>query len=272
VVQILIPIDAKPHSQLSVDLAVTLFKLSGARITLLHVVADPDTAMLLADKTGQVESRYSQTSKEEVTDLLESVSKPLSNHGADVSVRIEQGHPTTILRSIMESEQFAVTIAAPGQHTARERMLTGSVSAALTRTDFEGALVVARKTSSRDSAQPVVFALDGSAESIAALLLFAPIIHDRLPLALITSHSEKNLLGDAIETLDRSKRTYHSIKSDEKPETSVPKYLAQNQVSLLVLARTRDDVLHRPLTGPLSERLFLQAPCSAALYCSRSKL
>lgn len=264
---------------------------------MLHVVEDPDPAMLLADKTGRMEETYKRTADQATLDLLRKVSELFTAAGATVAVRIEHGAPAQAIKAVAEAGPIPVIVTAPGQHQPKEKMLSGSITLQLLHFNYQGMLILARKPKQEEAPSPVVFCLDGSSESLDAVKLLVPLISGKVPILLLSSlvgydntannssaffaddrasvpaqPSSSPQLEKILPWLDSIGRSCDSITTDKSFDHWLADYLKENSVNLLVFCRTRDDFLHRPLYGSQAERLFVESPCSTALYCSHSPI
>lgn len=292
---ILIPLDGKPHSQRSVDLALELFELSGKSVLLFHVVEAAEPQVLLEDVTGKLEETYAITSKEAAQELLSKVSEPLLAAGANVIIQIAEGLPAAEIKSVVLKEQVPVIVAAPGKHSAQEMLLKGSITASLLNFQYEGTVMLARKEPPKESPGPIAFLLNGSQESSMAVKALVPLLSKSLPLLLVASEkvcgapepheillsrnakqSEQhehpaNKTSDALRSITTWLSSMNRAHRTELAGTTFSDWLSvqEEQISLLVLARSRKDVVHRPIAGSEAERIFLTASCPTALYCSK---
>ncbi len=275
---ILIALDAEPHSQLCLDLVLSLFALSGLRLTLLHVIAPPDPALLLADRTGRLEQAYPQASRQITGRLLDQVTGSLRDAGAETSVQVVEGDPAARILSIVESQGVKAIVIAPGSHTPQEKMLHDTMTSRLLRHDLQAALILARRGAGGDKPPPVVMAVDGSPASSEALRLFAGLLAPAVPVVLLScppgadQAAVERPLEEAAALLAGLGRKSRSVTSKEPLAAWVSGQMEKQPPGLLVLSRTVGEFLHRPLTGSPTEKLFLAGPCSTALYCARAKL
>jgi len=290
----LLPLDARPHSQRSLDLLVRMFSLTGQRVLLLHVLEEPDPSLLLSDTTGSLEKTYALASEASARDLLEMLSKTLSEAGAEVVIRVENGLPAGVIKSLVSAEQADMVVTSPGQHSPQDRMLSGTISSQLLRLDQPVTLVLARPIQPVESKAPAVFVLDGTEESVAALNRLAPAMNSSVPLVLLAStagyrveHAQTYLpppegasqqapaqsrLETASRWLKEIELTHSCILTDKTIDEWLSDSTAMSAPGLITLARSRKDIIHRPLTGAHVEHLFLNAVSSSALYCASSGL
>lgn len=294
---ILIPLDGKPHSQLSVNLALGLLELSDKRVILLHVIEKPDPAELLKDVTGQLETMYTLASEEAAEHLLSIVAQPLLKAGARTVIRVEEGVPAQTIASVALAEQAGLIIAAPGHHKPQDLLINGSITLKLLQSKFHGTLILARTVSVKEDKGKVVFVVDGTAEVEQAINNLLPLLPNTMPLVLVASDEGYKIPSDAIKFLNDSRmeggwpRQEHKSASDALESASkqledanrcyeklvlkstfdkwIASYPQRHHVTLIVFARSRHDVLHRSIGGSHIEKLFLKARCSAALHCTK---
>jgi nucleotide-binding universal stress UspA family protein len=295
---ILIPLDGKPHSQRSVDLACRLFDLSGRIIVLVHVIEAADPAMLLEDTTGVMEETYAVASRSAAEKLLDTVAQPLRSAGANVILEVLAGQPAAEIKSAVLRKQVAVILAAPGRHAARDILFKGSLSAHLLEFDFTGTIVLARSLPEDKAGEKVVFVLDGSEEASHALKALVPFLAPSVPLLAVASDigypppareqvlsraggkneqstgsqmTASQALQSASEWLTGRQRAHETRMLETTFQEWLDSESGTGDIALLALARRRADVLHRPLGGSAAEHIFLTAPCSTSLYCSKIK-
>lgn len=296
---ILIPLDGKPHSQRSVDLACRLFDLSGRSVVLLHVIEAADPAMLLEDTTGVMEETFAVASRSAAEELLEAVAQPLKRAGANVIPEVLIGQPAAEIKSAALQKQVSVIVAAPGRHAPRDMLFKGPLSARLLEFDFSGTVVLARSLPEGKAGEKVVFVLDGSEESLGALKALVPFLSPDVPLLAVASHAGYlpparqqvlfrasaakeqprgsqmpawQALQSASEWLAGGRRAHETLMLETTVEEWLDLKTPTGDIALLALARRRADVLHRPLGGSEVEHIFLTSPCSTSLYCSKIKL
>ncbi|MBI4534128.1 MAG: universal stress protein [Candidatus Melainabacteria bacterium] len=294
---ILIPLDGKPHSQLSVNLALRLLDLSNKRVILLHVTEKPDPAELLKDPTGQLEKVYSLASYEASEHLLSVIAQPLSQAGAKPVIKVEEGIPAQTIASVALSEQVGCIIAAPGHHKPQDLLLNGSITLKLLQCNFPGIFILARPLSFKKDKGKVVFVVDGTAEVEQAIKSLLPHLPATMPLVLVASdegykmpllankflhdsrieggwprqeHKNARLaLESASQQLEEAQRPYEKLLVKTTFDSWIGSYIQKHPVELLAFARSRHDVLHRSIGGSHIEKLFLKTTCSTALHCTK---
>lgn len=292
---ILLPFDGKPHSQRAVDLAIKLFNLSSSTVTLLHVVDEPSSEMLMRDKTGRIEETYPEVAAQESQVLLEFLGKKFENAGAKVELRIQKGKAGAEIKALAETNKIQAIVTTPGSHSAKDLMLESNVTNQLLQVEYEVLLVLARdnKNGSSESQSTCAFLMDGSDQSIKCLQLLTPLVKGKMQILLVTSklgwgaadstsifrfdnpavkstdeRSAEEVFKAASAVLDEMGVQYEEVSFDEDFESCIGILQKGYNLGLLVATRSKDDVLHRPLKGAASERVFVSAPCSSALYCA----
>lgn len=242
--KILIPIDSRPHSQQSIDLVIRLLDLSKCQINLLSI---------------------SETAHEK---LLSHISKALVDAGAKVTISVQKGEPGAIIRAEAERTKADMVVTAPGKHSPRDIMLHGTITSQLLNFDWQGILVLARsRTHSGKKPGNVIFFLNGSSASAKDYLespqFLAPIILPGVKLwAVTTDHLTKN-------TFRKSRKEFQMVHSDKPMEEWLSAFSKENPVDLIVLTRTRKDLLNRPLIKSPTDKMFLRSHCSSALFTHR---
>lgn len=294
---ILFPFDGKPHSQRAVDLAIKFFNLSKSTVTLLHVVEPLPSDLMMSDKTGTIEETYPGSAEMEAQVLLEFLSKQFEKAGAVVQVRIQHGKPGSEIKAVAETAQIPAIVTTPGKHSPKSLMLESTVTSQLLQVEYEVLLILAREVKSElldDNSKPTcAFLLDGSEDSTKCLELLAPLVSGKMHILLVASPCAwlnpvsgsmflrdnpaiaalatkpvEEIMKEASTVLHSRGITFEKMIIEECFEESVAVIEKHRSLGLLVATRSKDDVLHRPLKGAASERLFTNAPCNSALYCA----
>ncbi len=294
---ILLPFDGKPHSQRAVDLAIKFFNLSKCTVTLLHVVDVPSGDLVMSDKTGRIEETYPEMAAAESQVLLEFLGKKFEQAGAKVEIRIQHGSPGSEIKALAEINQMPAIVTTPGKHSPKDMMLDSTITSQLLQVEYEVLLILARNVKSdqvADDAKPTcAFLVDGSAESTKCLKLLAPLVAGKMDILLASSKlgwmhaasgnifqmnnpaieanptkSSEDILKEAAAVLETLAIKHEELIVEESFEDSITVIEKHRSLGLLVAVRSREDVIHRPLKGAPSERLFTSAPCNSALYCA----
>lgn len=286
-----IPIDGRPHSQRAIDLALSVFDVNGHDVRLVHAIEEASGKLLLSDRTGSLESRLSEASLDCSDTLLARLAEPLVDAGGRVGIHIAPGSPQSVIKGLMTTLPGPVVIAAPERHSPQELLFGASVTAGLADFDCDFTLVAARKQAGADG-EIVVAATGCSEDELAISRLIGTLSRKRTvvltyqpaagasfdphgdqpgapPASRLTEAKEAALL-ESLAALFRQQEFSVRVRRTEGPFSSFwQDYSARTPVDLMALTRTRADVLHRPIGGAESERLFASLVCSSALSCTR---
>jgi hypothetical protein len=287
---LLIALDGKPHSQQMVDLVQQTIDLVDKQILLLHVLEEDEAEEDQPEKARQ-ESRKLAT--KEVEKLLQLLAEPLIKAGAEVSTQAEYGPVSALVKATAEAKKANVIVCAPGKHTPQELLLKGSLTRDLMRFTWEGTLISARKKLPKQG--QIVFLLDGTQESYDSLKINLPLLNRKFPLLLLASRigfeapvsrtwsslsssspgssngDTESTLIEAGKILSAQERLYETSVIDTSFETWMADSKDKQEPALLFITRTLADTTHQAITNSPSEAMFLNAPCSTALTCFKSR-
>jgi nucleotide-binding universal stress UspA family protein len=288
---ILLPVDGRPHSQRSIELALQILELKNAFVTLLYAVQDAPPDMLLRDRSGLLEERYIKAEEDSALVLLKNLVPTIQKAGPNVQTLMEHGKPIPVIKSMAEKLNDPVIIVAPGNHSAKEKLLDTSVTRSLMNQSISQTLIAARAVNSKRQAPYVVFLADGSDECISAARTIVPLLRPDTNIMIVASHkgywsterpagfghpvndgrylSAQVSLGSVAEAIREAGRKYEQLIIDDTFDDWLQATMKDRNIALVVFTRTRADIIHRPIGGAHVESLFLDVPFSAALHCSQ---
>ncbi|HEY7909539.1 MAG TPA: universal stress protein [Thermomicrobiales bacterium] len=170
---ILVPLDGSPLAATAVPYAVTLARVSEARVTLLAVVASPPEHAGLPSAAAQEGDERHIT---ESTAYLESVAAAMRAHGLTVTTVVRHGNPASEILAASEDAGCSLIVMSTHGRTGLERIRMGSVAQHVLRHAIIPTLVVRRgddaPTEGAATIAAITVTLDGS-----------PLAEEALPVA-----------------------------------------------------------------------------------------
>jgi nucleotide-binding universal stress UspA family protein len=170
---ILVPLDGSPLAATAVPYAVTLARVSEARVTLLAVVASPPEHAGLPSAAAQEGDERHIT---ESTAYLESVAAAMRAHGLTVTTVVRHGNPANEILAASEDAGCSLIVMSTHGRTGLERIRMGSVAQHVLRHAIIPTLVVRRgddaPTEGAATIAAITVTLDGS-----------PLAEEALPVA-----------------------------------------------------------------------------------------
>jgi hypothetical protein len=287
--EILLPVDGRPHSQRSIELVLKVLNVNDVFVTLVHAVEQAPPGMLLQDRSGKLEATYLEAEEDTALVLLKYLVESLDKANAKVQTIVEHGKAISIIVSTAEKLIEPIILVAPGAHSAKEKLLDTSVTRALLKRSARQTIVAARRITHSTGAPYVVLVADGSDECVAAAKTIVPLLSPRMNLIILASRkgydntvspigfgqftnggrylSAEVSLGTMAETLRAMGRKYEHVIAEVTFDQWLADEMSSREIALVVLSRTRADMIHRPIGGAHVESLFLNLPLSTALYC-----
>jgi nucleotide-binding universal stress UspA family protein len=285
----LIPVDAQPHSQRSIELAQKIFAIAGHEVTLLHVIPPPEPSELLSDTTGTMEETYMEEAAARTQTLLEGIAKPLEQAGAKVNIEILPGFPAATIKTIQAAESVPITILSPAQHTAAELMVEGSMTQQLLRFDYTGTLVRSRELTKEAKELSAVFLFDKN-EDLRTIEKMVGILNPSMKIlavspdpsamfvipppggqtstAVAAEVKPEQLLKQAAEEFKKFGRECEQMVLQTRFKDWLTAYMRNSDIGMLVIAREMNAQETRSAFGTPHEEIFLKAPCPTALVNS----
>jgi nucleotide-binding universal stress UspA family protein len=279
---VLVPVDFSPASQYAVDFAVSFARKFRARLTLLHVV---ESATALAYTFPVENDEAGKKRSDEVLGRLSAMLSPEDQDDLDLQIRIRSGSIETEIRSAIDDEHPSIVVMGTHHHRFIQRLLSGSVTEDMLRTQPVPVLTVASdaqpKTLSRilfatdlteSSQDGFTFALD-LARTLGAHLLVLHAI-EPVPMSLgggipiVDTRQERKLLFDnahrkLAELESEGARQKVVVRSEVAEGAASERILdaaAKSASGLIVLTIQNKGLVERALLGSTAERVVRDSP------------
>lgn len=128
--RILVPTDFSDGADKAIDLAVSMAKMSGGKVTLLHIGVTPEIYATWG-LTGSMLNTVSELSQRLAEEQQEILQKKADEHLPEAyrgPVALRAGYPPEQILSVLESGEYDLVVMGTHGRTGLDRVLIGSVA------------------------------------------------------------------------------------------------------------------------------------------------
>lgn len=292
-VKVLIPIDVMHMPPDFVEDLASIKPLDQEEVSLLFVKNITPAYENVINSMGDFADDWGHQIEKKAKEKLEPVEKALKSKGAKVNVKFASGNPAQSIADLAKSLNVDFTCVLPLKHGKVESFFVGSTSRKVAKLS-PGNTIVLRP--GPKSLKHIVFAFDGSKDSIAALkqittkldlkkrkikttvLHVVTVPHVMAIVPEVNYTLEKNLLmhGEVViaEALEELKSLgIEDVKTElmtGEPAEKIIDYAKKTDAEMIVLGAKGHSPVEHLILGSVTDRVTTHAPMSVAI-CKSGK-